>query len=65
MDKLYSCEDVATRYGVKTLTIWDWIRKKKIPAIKIGKEYRVREADLIAFERNRSTVNECTTQADR
>lgn len=56
MEKLYKCAEVAERYGVKTLTVWDWIRKKKLPAIKIGKEYRVREGDIKAFERQGETV---------
>lgn len=37
MSEMYTCEQVAQRYGVKTLTVWDWIRKKKLPAIKLVK----------------------------
>lgn len=50
MDNLYTCEQVANRYSVKKMTVWEWIRKGKLPAIKLGKEYRVREGDLQAFE---------------
>ena len=56
MTKLYTCEQVAERYGVKTLTVWDWIRNKKLAAIKIGKSYRVTDADLTAFEEANRTV---------
>lgn len=56
MPKMYTCEQVAERYGVQTITIWDWIRKKKLPAIKIGKEYRVSEDDLKEFEDSRRTI---------
>ncbi len=45
-----SCEQVAQRYGVKITTVWNWVRLKKIKAVKIGKSYRFREADLLAFE---------------
>lgn len=58
MEKFYSCEAVAERYGVKVITVWDWIRKRKLPAIKIGGQYRVSENDLKAFERNNRTVTD-------
>ena len=56
LSKMYTCEQVAERYGVQIITIWDWIRKKKLPAIKIGKEYRISEEDIKAFEDSRRTV---------
>lgn len=56
MTKLYTCEEVAERYGVKTRTVWDWIRKKKMIAIKAGKSYKVREEDLKQFEDSRLTI---------
>ena len=56
MPKMYTCEEIAERYGVKTITIWDWIRKKKLPAIKLGKEYRISEDDIRDFEDSRRTI---------
>lgn len=56
MSKMYTCADVAKRYGVKVITVWDWIRKGKMPAIKIGRDYRVSEEDLKAFEENNRTT---------
>lgn len=56
MGELYTCEEVSKIYKVKPLTIWEWIKKKKLPAIKIGKEYRVRKEDLERFEQERMTV---------
>lgn len=50
-----TCEQVAERYGVKLITVWAWIREKKLPAIKIGKMYRIKPDDLIAFETARMT----------
>ena len=58
LSKMYTCEQVAERYGVQIITIWDWIRKKKLPAIKIGKEYRISEDDIKSFEDSRRTVKE-------
>ncbi len=50
MSKMYTCADVAERYGVKIITVWDWIRKGKLSAIKIGRDYRVSEEDIKNFE---------------
>ena len=57
MSEMYTCAQVAQRYGVKQITVWDWIRKKKLPAIKLGRDYRIRQEDLDAFERARMTTN--------
>ena len=51
MEKFYSCEQVADRYGVMVSTVWKWIRENKLSAVKIGGVYRVRESDLAAFEK--------------
>ncbi|ADL03964.1 helix-turn-helix domain-containing protein [Lacrimispora saccharolytica] len=56
MSKMYSCAEVAERYGVQVITIWDWIRKKKLPALKIGRDYRISESDISVFEESRRTV---------
>lgn len=56
MSKMYNCGEVAERYGVKIITVWEWIRKKKLPAIRIGKEYRISEDDLKSFEESCRTI---------
>ena len=56
MSKYYSCEEVAQRYQVKIATVWEWIREKKLQAIKIGKQYRVREEDLKQYEDANVTI---------
>lgn len=57
MEKLYSCEEVAKRYAVKIETVWAWIRAGQLPAVKIGKSYRIKESCLIAFENANRTAN--------
>ena len=56
MSKMYTCDEVAERYKVIVITVWDWIRQRKLNAIKLGREYRVSEDDLIKFEEERKTV---------
>lgn len=56
MEKLYRCEEVANRYEVQITTVYDWIRKKNLPALMIGKSYMVQESDLKQFEETRKTV---------
>ena len=53
LSKMYTCDEVAERYRVKVITVWDWIRKKKLPAIRIGRDYRISEDDLKSFEASR------------
>ena len=55
MAKYLSCDQVADLYDVKVITVWDWIRKKKLPAIRIGRDYRIRPEDLERFEEQRKT----------
>ena len=59
MDKPLTCEQVAERYSIKIETVWDWIRTKKLPAIRIGgRTYRIRAEDLTAFEKQYETKGE-------
>lgn len=51
MEKLYSCGEVAQRYGVRVSTVWSWLRRNKLGAVKIGKLYRIRESDIVKFEK--------------
>ena len=56
MEKFFTSEEIAARYSVKTTTVWEWIRRGELPAIKIGKLYRIRADDLEAFEKKGRTV---------
>jgi excisionase family DNA binding protein len=57
MPDYFTCGEVASMYKVKTITVWDWIRRKKLPALKIGRDYRIRPEDIKAFEKGRETIN--------
>lgn len=56
--KVYTPAEVADMYRVKTITVWDWIRKKKLMANRIGgRIYRISEAQLRRFDERYRTVN--------
>lgn len=56
MEKYYNAEQISERYGVKLSTVWSWLRARKIPAIKIGKQYRVSVDALADFEKKNTTI---------
>jgi len=45
-DKIYDTEDLAKFFGVSKKTIWAWCKRGKLPAFKIGKDWKVRVSDL-------------------
>ena len=63
MEKLYRCEEIANRYEVQITTVYDWIHKKNLPALKIGKSYMVQESDLKQKKKKKKTVKlECVEE---
>ncbi len=45
-DELLSVEDITRILKVSRATAQRWCRDRKLPAVKIGKAYRVRREDL-------------------
>ena len=43
-DKIMTLEEVADYLRVKPQTIYTWAQEKKIPAAKLGKEWRFRKS---------------------
>jgi excisionase family DNA binding protein len=61
VNQFYTCEDIAKRYGVKIKTVYNWIKEKKLPAIRPGKSYAIRPEDINAFELSRMTIQPPTS----
>lgn len=57
LEKYFTCDEVAERYGVTIATVWSWIRNKKLAAIDIGRAYKIKESDLLEFEQSNKTTN--------
>ena len=47
--EFYRAEDLAEKLDVNIMTIYRYIEAKKIKAYKIGKEYRIDNAEFTAF----------------
>jgi len=48
-DQYYSIEEVAKMLKVAYLTVYRWVRGKKLVALKAGKQYRINKSDLQDF----------------
>ncbi len=48
-EALLSAEEVAEYFGVTTTTVYRWCQEGRIPCLKIGKHWRVRREELVAF----------------
>ena len=48
-DDYYSIKEVAKMLKVTYLTVYRWIRSKKLTAYKTGKQYRIKRFDFNKF----------------
>lgn len=47
--KLYTVEEVARILKITRVTLYNYIKTNKLQASKIGRTYRIKEADLMNF----------------
>jgi len=52
-----SVADMAAEFGIHEMTFYRMIRDKKIPAFKIGSQWRVRRADLNKWLEDRCSMH--------
>lgn len=55
---MYTVEEVAAVFLVSVYTVRRWIRSGALPAMKLGKSYRVNKSDLEAFLASREVQND-------
>ncbi len=48
-DQYYSIEEVAKMLKVAYLTVYRWVQSKKLPAVKAGKQYRIKKEVIEKF----------------
>jgi excisionase family DNA binding protein len=49
MDELFSVEEAAAKLKLAPKTLRDWLRTGKLPGVKMGKRWLIREKDLEAM----------------
>ena len=59
-DQLMTIKEVADFLRISTISAYSWVRDGKLPAIRIGKEWRVRTRDLDEWLEVRSTARQVT-----
>ena len=47
--KFFTVQEVANLFRLNTLTIYEYVRTGRLPAVKFGRNYRILEADLKTF----------------
>jgi excisionase family DNA binding protein len=53
--KAVTPEELGALWGYSTFTICQWIRAKRLPAFKLGNQWRVDPAEALKFWLDRST----------
>ena len=54
--RLLTVREVADAIRVSTMTVYRLIRAGELPAIRVGKHFRIRESDLSAYLDAQTTV---------
>jgi excisionase family DNA binding protein len=60
MEKIFTTDEVAEYLSIPKSYVWKLIREGKLPAVKLGKYYRVQESDLKNFLEKNKTFFEKT-----
>jgi excisionase family DNA binding protein len=59
-----SVEDIAHDLKVTIDTVRAWIRKKQLPAYRIGRDYRIKQTDYDKFLEDRFTLSDDSEQTE-
>lgn len=58
MDELLTVAEVAGMLRVSTMTVYRLIRTGELPAVRVGRNYRVRRSDLDTYLRDQVVAPE-------
>ena len=56
-EQYYTIKEVAEILKVAYLTVYRWVKDGKIEAYKLGKEYRIKKADIEKFGYAKTELN--------
>lgn len=48
-DPLLTANEVAEQLRVSTMTVYRLVRRGELPAVRVGRNYRIRQHDLAAY----------------
>jgi putative molybdopterin biosynthesis protein len=57
-DEFLTVEEIAKRLKVKEFTVRDWIRKRELPAYKVGRTLRIKKEDFEEFLKKHRTTDQ-------
>jgi excisionase family DNA binding protein len=58
MSEWLTVEDIANDLSVSIETVRNWIRRKKLTAYRVGRDYRIKRADYNRFLEERRTTDD-------
>lgn len=61
-DRLWTVAEVAEHMRVSNMTIYRLIKRGELPAIRVGKNYRLRGRDLAAYLEASTTLGDVADQ---
>jgi excisionase family DNA binding protein len=53
LDRPMTADELCSRLSLTRDTLYDWTKRKKTPAYRIGKEWRFEPAEILKFCRDR------------
>jgi excisionase family DNA binding protein len=59
-----SVEDIANELSVSVDTVRAWIRRKELPAYRVGRDYRIKRSDYNKFLEARFTLSDDNEQTE-
>lgn len=62
--RFLAVEDIARDLSVAEDTVRSWIRERKLPAYRVGKEYRIKIVDYERFLEQRRTMDGDSQERD-
>jgi excisionase family DNA binding protein len=64
-ERLITVAEVSRRTGFTAGAVRDWIKRAILPAVRIGKEFRVREAELVKLIGGGASAPEIRSASNR
>ncbi len=61
-DKILNVEELAQFFGVSNQTIWRWCKSGKLPAFKIGSQWKIRQSDINKIINQKITTKKVENQ---